>query len=133
MWEPQVEALFDVRVVDTDAPSYGSSSPGAVVRRAEMEKKNKYFPACDRRHASFTPLVTSVDGLMGVEFQALIRVLAERLREKWHRPYSHVINWLRVRIGCATLRASSMCLRRSRKRWRSGREFGDGAGIPLFF
>ena len=55
-WQPQVTALFDVRIVDTDAPSYLGKSPEAVLKAAEREKKNKYARACEDQHASFTPL-----------------------------------------------------------------------------
>ena len=40
VWQPQATALFDVRVIDSDAPSYLSRSPDAVLRTAEREKKN---------------------------------------------------------------------------------------------
>ena len=65
VWQSQVDALFDVRVVDTDAPSYQSRSPQAVLRTAEVEKRRKYGAACLARRASFTPLCFSVDGLFG--------------------------------------------------------------------
>ena len=35
VWEPQVDAIFDVRVVDTDAPSYLSRPPQVVLQSAE--------------------------------------------------------------------------------------------------
>ena len=38
--------LFDIRVVDTDARSYLSHSPVAVLASAEAEKKRKYCDAC---------------------------------------------------------------------------------------
>jgi len=39
VWESQAMALFDIRVVDTDARSYLFHSPGAVLASAEAEKK----------------------------------------------------------------------------------------------
>ena len=39
VWEPQAMALFDIRVVDTDAKSYLSHSPIAVLASDETEKK----------------------------------------------------------------------------------------------
>ena len=45
--QPQAIALFDVRGIDFDAPSYLSRIPDAVLRTAEREKKNKYSLACD--------------------------------------------------------------------------------------
>ncbi len=45
VWLPQAEALFDVRVVDTDAQSYRSHTPNEVLKIAEKEKKMKYSMA----------------------------------------------------------------------------------------
>jgi len=39
VWEPQVDTIFDVRIVDTDALSYSSHTPQAVIQSAEVEKK----------------------------------------------------------------------------------------------
>ena len=46
VWEPQTEALFDIRVVDTDAWSYCAHSPKDVLGTAEGEKKCKYLQTC---------------------------------------------------------------------------------------
>ena len=37
VWQPQATAFFDIRDVDTDAKSYGSLSPRAVLANAERE------------------------------------------------------------------------------------------------
>ena len=39
VWQPQVDAIFDVRVVDTDASSYWSRLPETVFCSAEVKKK----------------------------------------------------------------------------------------------
>ena len=70
VWEPQTEALFDIRVVDTDARSYCARSPRDVLGSAEVEKR-KYLQACQDRHATFTPLCVSVDGMLGSEAEFL--------------------------------------------------------------
>ena len=67
VWQPQVDILFDVRFTDVDAPSYRSRSPQAVLCSTEAEKKCKYMEACLARHASFTPLCFSTDGMFGTE------------------------------------------------------------------
>ena len=67
VWQPQCDALFDNRVVDTDTPSYRSRTPHDVLRTAELDKKRKYLQACQDRRAAFTPLCVSVDGLLGKE------------------------------------------------------------------
>ena len=53
-------ALFDVRVVDTDAASYVNRSVSTVLASAEEEKKRKCLSAAELRHASFTPFVGCV-------------------------------------------------------------------------
>ena len=50
--------VFDIRVIDTDAPSYLSRTLDAVLLSAEREKKLKYNEACELKHASFTPFAS---------------------------------------------------------------------------
>ena len=49
LWQPQTSALFDVRVVDTDAQSYSGRPVQQVIRSAEEEKKLKYVEAVEER------------------------------------------------------------------------------------
>ena len=79
VWQPQATAIFDVRIVDSDAPSYHHLSPKAVLKQAETAKKNKYSNACEAVHASFTPLCLTIDGLVGTEANTFLKRLAERL------------------------------------------------------
>ena len=116
---PQSEALFDIRVIDTDAQSYSNRSPSEVLLAAEGEKKRKYHQACSERRAQFTPLCVSVDGMMGNEAAIFIKRLAERLSSKWGKNYSIVLCWIRTRLSFAVLRATILCLRGSRTKWRS--------------
>ena len=90
-----------------------------VLKTAEIEKKNKYGPACEEKHMSFTPLVTSIDGVLAPEFTFFLKRLPEGLASKWDRPYSHVMCWVRCRISFAILRATNICIRGTRSKWRS--------------
>ena len=76
VWLPQAEALFDVRIVDTDAQSYLTHTPKSVLFGAEIEKKRKCSAACCARRTHFTPLCFSVDGLTGGETSSFIKKLA---------------------------------------------------------
>ena len=67
VWQPQVDVLFDVRVVDTGAPSYQGRILQAVLCTTENEKRRKYFAACHDRQAGFTPACFSVDDMLGTE------------------------------------------------------------------
>ena len=131
VWQPQTVALFDVRVVDTDAQSYLSRSVDTILSSAEQEKKRKYSEAVEARRASFTPFVMSVDGFLGREAAHFLKRLADHLSSRWSKPYSEVMRWLRARLLFATIRATNLCLRGSRVKWRSGTGLDDGAGLPL--
>ena len=83
VWQPQTVALFDIRVIDTDATSYSHRDVAAVLSSAE-EEKIKYCDAAEVRRASFTPLVVSVDGVLGREADHFIQHLAEKIATKCH-------------------------------------------------
>jgi hypothetical protein len=95
---------MDIRVVDTDAPSYLNKSPESVLMSAENEKKSKYSKACEADwHASFTPLCLSVDGLLGPELKFFLKYLAENLALKWDENYSVTIYWLKCKLSFAII------------------------------
>ena len=79
-------------------------------------KKRKYCDAAEVhvRRASFTPLVVSVDGVLGREAECFIKLLAEKIAIKWTKSYPEVAGWIRAKLSFATLRATSLCLRGSR-------------------
>jgi hypothetical protein len=79
VWEPQVEALFDIRLVDADTPSYSLMTLQAVLRKSQKEKKTRYTSSCEERHATFTPLVTTTDGFFRVEFNKFLKIMADKL------------------------------------------------------
>ena len=79
MWQPQTEALIDVHVVDTDAPSHAHHTVSAVLATVEREKKRKYAEAAEARRASFSLFVLSVDGVMGREARSIMKRMADKL------------------------------------------------------
>jgi len=85
-WEPRTEALFDIRVVDTDAQSYHAHTPHDVLSTAEGEKKHKYLQACQDWRATFTPVCVSVDGRLGSEAEFFVKRMSDFLAAKWERP-----------------------------------------------
>ena len=135
VWQPQTAALFDIRVVHTDAQSYVGRSVQAVLKSAELEKKRKYNQAAADRHmhASFTPFVLSVDGLLAREADLTLQRFADKLSRKWDKPYAEIMGWMRTRLSFAILRATNYCVRGSRVKWRSGVGMEDGAGLNLMF
>ena len=87
-------ALFDFRVVDTDALSYLSHSPAAVMASAEAEKKWKYCAAFLIIVLPSHLYVFWVDGFAGDETNSLLRHLVYSLSFKWDRSFSDILGWL---------------------------------------
>ena len=120
VWQLQTLALFDVRVIDTDAESHSQRVVTAILSSAEEEKKKKNSKAAALRRASFTPLVVSVDGVRGRGAIFFVKQLTQKLAHKWDKSNSEVvIGWMRARLSFAILRATNLCLRGSRTKWRS--------------
>ena len=111
LWAAQTEALLDIRVMDTDAQLYTSRT---VDSAAENEKKKKYLDAVEARHASFTPFVTSIDGVLAREANSVTKLLATKIALKWEKPLSEVTGWVRATLAFAILRATNLCIRGSR-------------------
>lgn len=133
VWDAQKEALFDIRVVDTDAPSYISRPVTSVLKSAEDEKIRKYSNDCELRHATFTPLVTSVDGVFAPQMSTFIKHLGAAIADRWNKSFSVVMGWLRSRIIIAIIRATSMCIRGTRHKFKPLAKlfgFGDGSALP---
>ena len=120
--------MFDVRILDSDSPSYSNKSPQSVVAAAEIEKKRKYSAACESHHCSFTPLCFTIDGLMGKESKSFLKCLAEGLSTRWNIHYSVSINWVRTKLSFALLRATNLCLRGTQS-IRRGVNIEDGFGV----
>ena len=76
----------------------------------------------DVEMGSFTPLIFGTNGGMVVECQMVLRHLAEELSKKDGEPYAAVITWLRTRLSFEILRSVHLCVRVSRKPFRSANE-----------
>ena len=127
VWQPQVEVLFDICVIDTDAPSYRRRSPVSVLDSGAIEKKRVYRSVVEDRRGNFTPFVLSVDDLLQHKASHFVKHLSACLASRWVKPFSDVLAGLLF----ASVRSASMCLRGSRVKWRSGLGFDDGASLQF--
>ena len=105
VWQPQVEALFDVCVIDTDAPSHCHSN--AILESSSQEKKRMYKKAVEDRRGTFTPFVLSVDGLLHIEASHFLKHMATALSFKWDKAYSITSSYIGSRLAFAEVRAVS--------------------------
>jgi hypothetical protein len=114
-WTRGQTAIFDVRITDTDQPSNrNTADPAKVLLRHEKEKKEKYGALYIAGRRTFTPLVFSIDGLLGKEATAASKRLASTLAAKWKRSYSEICGFVRSRLSITLIRSSSRCLRADR-------------------
>ena len=95
-----------------------------------IQQMQKYNNAAIARRASFTPFVVSVDGALGCEATNYLKHLSEYICMKWGKSYGEVMGWLRASLSFAIIRATDLCLRGSRIRWRSAMDMADGMGLP---
>ena len=126
VWQPQVEVLFNIHVIDTDAPSYRRRSPVSILDSGAVEKKRVCCSAVEDRRGNFTPFVLSIDGLLQHEAAHFVKLLSAR-----EKPFSDVLAFVHSRLQFASVHFASMCLRASRIKWRNGLGFNNGA--PLQF
>ena len=122
-WSRGVTAFFYVRVTHVNSRSNQGKPTAMIFKEQENEKERKYQQrVLDVEMGSFTPLIFGTNGGMGVECQMFLRHLAEELSKKDGEPYAAVITWLRTRLSFEILRSVHLCVRGSRKPFRSANE-----------
>ena len=83
--------------------------------RHENEKKRAYDQRVrEVEHATFTPLVFSATGGLGIPANTFYKRLASLMAEKWDHPYSSTLCWLCCCLGFSLLRSSILCIRGAR-------------------
>jgi hypothetical protein len=126
-------AIFDIRITDTEAPSYRGRSTAKCLEANEKSKKAKYLEHCLTNRQHFTPLVFTVDGVPGKEAKAFTKHLAVKLAAKWKREYSEVCTFVRARLQIALVRSASLCLRGTRNHQMSRHPAWErGSGLALY-
>ena len=83
-----------------------------VLKSHEEEKIRKYNDSCAAMGGCFTPFVISADGVLAPQAWKVIKTLAAQLTEKnnslCNASLGETINWLRLRLQFASVRAVSL-------------------------
>ena len=103
-----------MHVVNTYTISYQPQTPEKCLETSEQGKNNKYLHACLNKRHKFTPFITSVDGLIGVDAEATPKILASRLATKWKEPYSRTFRYVNSRVATTLARDTPHCIQRAR-------------------
>ena len=135
LYDWSTSCIIDVRVTDTDQPSYLSSTPAKIILKQEREKKKRYLESCLEQRRHFAPYVVDTYGLLGEEAKAFNKRIASKLADKWQSPYSATMGFVNARVSVAIVRATHLCIRGSRVPYRhvstKGSQWEDGAGLGL--
>ena len=114
-WITGQKVFFDVRVFDPKASQYQSKSLKQCFAVNELEKKRLYNKRISEvEHTSFTPLIFTIHGAMGIECRSFVSKLSELLAIKRNLPKSTVTSWVRKKISFALIKSMLICLRGSR-------------------
>ena len=127
LWKKEEGCVLDVRITDTDQPTYRGSSTENVLERQAKGNKDFYIQACVERRRSFAPLIYSVDGMAAKETGAFEKHVASLLAVKWRRHYSEMVGFVRARMSLAVVRGVTLKLRGSRTRKTYRPEWTNGA------
>jgi len=101
-----------VRVFNPTALSYRATAVSSLYRRFEREKQRMHEQRVrDVEMGSFTPLVFSTFGEMGVAATTVFKRLASLIAAQRDQPYSSVMSWIRYSISFSLLRSAITCLR----------------------
>ena len=114
-WVRGQRAFFDVKVFNAYALRYTTQSLKSAFASNEREKKRNYNERIIKvDHGSFTPLIFSMNGGMGVEAEHFFRALANLISDKSDACTSHTMSWIRTKVSFALTRSVVTCIRGTR-------------------
>ncbi|KAF6208493.1 hypothetical protein GE061_016951 [Apolygus lucorum] len=115
VWDRDWASLTRLRIVNAGADSYSTRDWDTVARETARAKHWKYDLAAEDLHGSFSPLITSCEGVLHQEFKSFCRRLVDCLADKWEKPRSVVAEFVCIKLQIGTIRAVSLRLRGSRR------------------
>ena len=117
VWSPHEIAFLDIRVVHPNCTSYIDKSIEKVYEIHEKQKKREYNERVVQvEKGSFTPIVMSTFGGMGVEATKFHKRLAELIAKKRGETYSSVVNYIRTRLRFSLLKSVLTSIRGVREK-----------------
>ena len=102
-----------MRVVNTDYLYHRNKSPEKYLQTADRDNKKNYLEAFLRKRRHSPPFTVSVDGLLGVEAEDMLKCIASCLMTKWKQPHSWTCGYINSRVAVNLIRATHRCIRGS--------------------
>ena len=109
--------MFDIRTVNLDAGSYLCMTPEKDLPKAEKENKDLYVKACLERRRTFTPMVYSVDDVLGAEALSTQKRLNALVGYKLKQKYSEICGFVKARMSLEIVRSNSLLLCGRWEKW----------------
>ena len=113
LWQNGTDSVHKMRVVNTDAKSHMTKDLEKCLQEAERGKKRMYLEACLQQCRHFSPFVANVDGLLGVDATATLKILDSRLATKWKQHHSKTCGYVKSRIAITLVRTTHSCIQGS--------------------
>jgi hypothetical protein len=114
-WRNGQSAFFDVRVTNPFSASAIKTPISKIFDNHEREKKREYnWRIMNVDNGTFTPLVYTISGNVGLECGKFYNHLCTKIANKNNEKYSDVISWVRTKVSFMCLKNALMCLRGTR-------------------
>ena len=106
VWGTYEKTFLDIRIMHPNAPSYLDKPIEQVYSSHEKAKKREYNErVLQVEKGTFTPIVGSTFGGMGIEAQQHHKRMATLIAEKRKENYADVINYIRTRLRFSLLKS----------------------------
>ena len=123
---PLDKSFTDISVFHPQAASYANMSIPYLYRLHETRKKSEYNArVINVEKGTFTPLVFSTTGGMGVEADTFFKRLALKMSYKDNTSYSNIMSFLRRRLRFDLLKTTLISLRGYRGTSHEATNIGD--------
>ena len=103
--------MFDILIVNLDAGSYLTMTPGKAPAKSDKEKKDFYLQACLEHRRTSIPIVYSLDGIPRAEALVTQNRLVSLLSYKLNWEYSAMCGFMRARMSLTIVSSNSLLLR----------------------
>jgi hypothetical protein len=126
---PAIQTEIDIRIVYPECDSHKKKPIATLLLQQENEKKKKYKTVTEAQGKFFTPFVVTTDGIIAKEGQQLLKTVGRKLAEKWDKPESDTMAFVRRKMSVAVARAMSARIRGERRGNKISMGFEDGAAL----
>ena len=104
LWDQQTDVITDVKLDNSDADTYIFEPMEALLYRWEKINKYKHGKHCQDQQKHFSPIIISVNGMLGRESLVVLANLSRLMAVKMDEPISHVQGWINGQIEISVAR-----------------------------